>query len=508
MHALGTLRQLEIELGAEVFLAGGTVRDLVRNKPPNDLDVLVRRVNKEQFEDFLRARGTLHLVGKSFGVYLFQQKGLPDIEIAFPRTEVSTGPKHQDFQVITSPDISLEEDSCRRDFTCNSMYINIKHLDFRTGTFNIDHVIDFQGGLGHIKRHLLVAVGDPEKRIEEDPLRMLRAMVLIARTGYSLEGNTFGAIKRRASLIRSVAAERVGAELTKIMESDKPSRALKAMQRTGLLALVLPEVEDCVGCGQNPKYHSYPVFEHILCAADAACLLTERLDVRFAALCHDLGKAATRALRPNGSGPDDVSFHNHEVVSTHLTYAMLKRLKFPNEFIEQVVHLVRYHQYKYERTWTDKAVRKFIRNCGVTKEDLKDLNRHPQFLLRQADRMGNTLKMSLPITEKQLDFQSRLIKVYETSSAHSLLDLAINGRDVMDGFGLGPTPLIGRILKHLFEVVDEDPKANNSTQLLSIAEAFLASLTEAEKNELSNSNPRSNREDSGNTGEGERPREE
>jgi len=117
MHALGTLRQLEIELGAEVFLAGGTVRDLVRNKPPNDLDVLVRRVNKEQFEDFLRARGTLHLVGKSFGVYLFQQKGLPDIEIAFPRTEVSTGPKHQDFQVITSPDISLEEDSCRRDFT-------------------------------------------------------------------------------------------------------------------------------------------------------------------------------------------------------------------------------------------------------------------------------------------------------------------------------------------------------------------------------------------------------
>lgn len=479
MERLKALRKLREELGAEVFLVGGTVRDLVRKKVPNDLDLVVRDVSPSDFQNFLKKRGDLQLVGKSFGVYLFKPRGFKEpIEIAFPRTEVSTGGGHKDFTVVSDPGISIEEDSNRRDFTLNAMYLSIDAID-DNGKFDRKAVIDFHHGLDHIRRRLVVAVGDPEDRIKEDPLRMLRAAVLVARTGYRLEGNTFGAIKRNAGLINTVAAERIRDEFIKIMESEKPSRAFKAMSRTGLLDVVLPELAACVGCGQNPKYHSYPVFEHLIYAVDAACSITDDLAVRFGALCHDLGKAPTREVRPGGDGPDDVSFHNHEIVSTKLAYNFMRRMKFSKDFVEEVVHLVRWHQYKYDRTWTDKAVRRFIRKCGIERADLDNMDVHPQFLLRQADRMGNELKAHLPITQKQRDFQARIREVYEKSSAHSLRDLKVNGNDIMEEFQLPASPLIGRIVRHLFDTVEENPQLNTREQLIGLAQKFIEEVEDA-----------------------------
>ncbi|MCI0528627.1 MAG: HD domain-containing protein, partial [Nitrospira sp.] len=251
------------------------------------------------------------------------------------------------------------------------------------------------------------------------------------------------------------------------------SRGFKTMARTGLLRWVFPELDACVGCGQNPKYHSFPVFEHLIYATDAACSITDRLDVRFGTLCHDLGKAPTRAVRPGGAGPDDVSFHNHEIVSTKLTYSFMRRLRFPKEFIEEVVHLVRHHQYKYDRLWTDKAVRRFIRNAGIHREHLGDLDNHPQFLLRQADRMGNTMKAHLPITDKQKDFQNRIREVYNTSSAHSLRDLQVDGEAIKTEMGIPAGPEVGRIIRFLFDLVEEKPDLNNRESLLREARKFL-----------------------------------
>jgi tRNA nucleotidyltransferase (CCA-adding enzyme) len=473
MERLKALRKLQETLGAEVFLVGGAVRDLIRKKTPNDLDFVVRNVAPNDFQNFLKKRGDLQLVGASFGVYLFKPRGSEKpIEIAFPRTEVTTGEGHKDFDIVCSPNISLEDDSHRRDFTLNAMYVNINDIDDR-GKVDRSKIIDFHHGMDHISRRLIVAVGNPEDRIKEDPLRMLRAMVLLARTGYRLEGATFGAIKKQSETLNTIAPERVRDEFFKIMESDKPSRAFKAMARTGLLKQVLPELHDCIGCGQNPKYHSYPVFEHLIYATDAACSLTDRLDVRFGALCHDLGKAPTREVRPGGDGPDDVSFHNHEIASTKLAYNFFRRLKVPKNFTEAVIHLVRWHQYKYDRTWTDKAVRRFIRKCGIERVDLDDMNNHPQFLLRQADRMGNELKVHLPVTQKQGDFQARIREVYEKSSAHSLRDLKVNGNDLMEELGLPSSPLIGRINKHLFDMVESDPRLNTREDLVELAQKFV-----------------------------------
>lgn len=470
---LRALRELRKELGAEVFLVGGTVRDLIRRRKPNDLDVLVRGIAPAEFEVFLRKRGALELVGASFGVYIFRPRGEKEqIEIAFPRTEISTGNMHSEFQVVTDSDLSIEEDSKRRDFTLNAMYLSIDDIS-EDGKFKREDVIDFHKGIEHIGKRLVVAVGTPEDRIAEDPLRMMRAMVLISRTGYRMEGSTFGAIKRNAGKIHTVSPERLRDEFIKIMGSEKPSRAFKAMARTDLLKIVFPELDACVGCGQNPKYHSYPVFEHVIKAADAACSLTDSLEVRFAALCHDLGKPSTRAIRPGGDGPDDVSFHSHEITSCKLTYTFMRRLKFPKKFYEAVIALVRTHQYKYDRTWTDKAVRRFIRNVGITRAELEDLENHPQFLLRMSDRMGNELKEHLPITVKQRDFQERIQEVYENSGAHSLRDLKINGRDIMEHFDIPASATIGRIIAHLFDAVEEVPTLNDKSSLFRLAGEFL-----------------------------------
>jgi poly(A) polymerase/tRNA nucleotidyltransferase (CCA-adding enzyme) len=311
---------------------------------------------------------------------------------------------------------------------------------------------------------------------------MMRAMVLVARTRYRLEGSTFGAIKKHAHLLRSVAPERIKEELEKVMQTDRPSVAFKAMQRTGLLRVFFPELSDCVDKGQNPKHHSYDIFNHLIYAVDAACSLTKDARVRYGALCHDLGKTPTRAIKPaemGGTGPDDVTFHNHEVVSTKLADEFLSRYRYPKRFIEEVKALVRQHQYKYDREWNDKAVRRFIRKVGITKSDLEDLDNHPLFLLRQADRMGNAFKEHLPITRKQQDFQRRLVEVYEKSSAHSLRDLKVDGNALMEHLDLEPSPTIGRVISYLFDAVEENPGLNTREDLLRLAEAFLRERGEA-----------------------------
>ena len=490
MKELKALRDLTKETGAEVFLVGGVVRDRIRRKKPNDLDVMVRNVTPAVFEEFLRKRGSLQLVGNSFGVYLFTtagDRGAVSIEIAFPRKEVSTGPGHRDFNVLCTPDITVEEDSERRDFTCNALYVNLLDVD-ENGKFDRLAVIDFHEGLEHIKHRLIVAVGRPEDRICSDPLRMLRAVVLVSRTGWRLDSSTFGAIKNNSHLLRTVSPERIRDELIKIMESGKPSRAFKTLHRCSLLEVFMPELEACVGLGQNPKYHSFNIFDHLIYATDASCKITDRLDVRFATLCHDLGKAPTRAVRPNGDGPNDVSFHNHEVESTKLAYAMLGRLKFPKAFVQDVVQLVRLHQYKYDREWTDKSVRRFIRKALINREDLLDLNSHPQFLLRQADRMGNEFKAHLPVTRKQEDFQSRIIEVYENSSAHSLKDLKIDGRGVMEELRIPAGPDVGLIMKHLFDLVEETPALNVKRTLIVRARKYLKEIKNG-SNTTGNRNP-------------------
>lgn len=314
-----------------------------------------------------------------------------------------------------------------------------------------------------------------EESLQQEFLRHLHQLAFLALGGPRLTEEVFRNLRSSAELVSTLRKAEIADLFLDILSGEHPSRSLSAMNRTGLLRLLFPALADCVGCGQNPKYHSYPVFEHLITAADAACSLTDRLDVRFAALCHDLGKAPTREVRPGG-GPDDVSFHNHEIVSTRLTYEWMTQWEMPHDLTQSVVRLVRYHQYKYDRTWTDKAVRRFIRDAEIVPEDLRDLDLHPQFLLRQADRMGNALKASVPITDKQRDFQERIRRVLQEQIESEGKRLAVTGAEIREKFNLPAAPIISQVMKHLHTEVEKNPELNEPDKLFATAKDFLGQL--------------------------------
>ena len=247
----------------------------------------------------------------------------------------------------------------------------------------------------------------------------------------------------------ALAIERVREELVKLMTAPRPSVGFEILREAGMLELWLPELQRCRGVPQN-RFHAYDVYFHSLHSCDA--VPPDRPIVRWAALLHDIGKPGTRVER-NGQG----TFHQHEFLGAELADAALRRLRFPNDEREHIVHLVREHMFDYQPEWSDAAVRRWLRR--VRPEHVADL-----FDLRIADTMGNGLRAGSPA---QLDaFAGRVRRVLEQGNALGVEDLAVNGDDVMRVLGRPPGPEIGRALHALLEQVLDDPALNQRESLL------------------------------------------
>jgi poly(A) polymerase/tRNA nucleotidyltransferase (CCA-adding enzyme) len=188
----------------------------------------------------------------------------------------------------------------------------------------------------------------------------------------------------------------------------------------------------------------------------------------MSALLHDVGKYSVREARKDNR----VSFHNHEVVGEIMARDMLAKLVFPKKFVDNVTLLIRKHMYNYNREWSDRAIRRFIREAEIRRENLDSLKDIQLFRLREADRLGNGFKKNAR-TEKQKDFEKRIVRIYKESTALTIHDLVIKGGDLIDAFALAPGPGIGRTLKYLLEMVLENPKLNNKESLLKLAEKYL-----------------------------------
>lgn len=335
----------------------------------------------------------------------------------------------------------VEEDLSRRDFTINSM----AH-DPLDGRF-----IDPFGGRLDIADRIIRAVGDPLERFSEDALRPLRAIRLAAVLGFDIEGRTFEAIEALKEKISLVAAERVRDELLKVLKADRPSAAFELMRRTSLLGHVLPELDEAVGVPQN-RHHAYDVYFHSLMTCDAAS--KEKPLVRLAALLHDVGKPATREEIGG-----DATFYNHECVGAEMADLVLRRLRFPRADREHVVRLVRNHMFNYTDEWSDGALRRFVRRVG--EENLADL-----FDLRIADRLGNGLKQGFPVNVEEM--RQRIESLLQKAHAFKILDLEVDGSDVIRELGVEPGPRVGEVLRGLLEAVLEDPSLNSREKLLAM----------------------------------------
>ena len=277
-----------------------------------------------------------------------------------------------------------------------------------------------------IKARLIRSVGDPARRFGEDGLRPLRAIRFAAQLGFSIDRDTFSAIPFSISTFRQVSRERVRDELQKIMLSPAPSSGLKLLEASGLLAEILPELLPSRGCMQKGQ-HRFDVLDHSFLATDAA---RNNLVIRLAALFHDIGKPAALALGPDGIP----TFYNHERISASLAAAAMKRLKFPNETIDAVLHLVRNHMFNYTEDWTDAAVRRFLARVGVDSVD--DL-----FDLRIADSAA--MSGSIPDPRPLDAFRARIRNTLAQGSAFTVKSLKVNGNDLA-ALGIPKGPVDGQ----------------------------------------------------------------
>ena len=342
----------------------------------------------------------------------------------------------------------IKDDLARRDFTINAIAYDVLE----------DRLIDPFDGAVDLATRTLRAVGDAAQRFAEDGLRVLRGARFVATLEVELAPETARAIQPSLDSYRKVSAERIRDEWLKTMKAKRPSRAFEVMKDHGLLAVTAPEMLESVGCEQN-RYHAFDVWGHAMSCLDAA---PQAAVLRVAALLHDVGKPRSRAFSDK---TNDYTFYEHERIGAEMVEPLLSRLRFSNEERQHVVALVRHHLICYDESWSDAAVRRWIRR--VTPELVPDL-----YQLNEADVRGKGRDCSLDLAALAA-LKLHVERVLSAGAAFNVRDLAIDGRALMQELGLKPGPDLGRILKALLDEVVEDPSKNQREVLLERARALL-----------------------------------
>ncbi|HEX6128175.1 MAG TPA: CCA tRNA nucleotidyltransferase [Candidatus Limnocylindria bacterium] len=433
-RVLGALHQA----GAEAALVGGCVRDAVLGQAPTDWDVATSAVPEQVEALFPRATWE-----NPFGtVTVLPDEGHgPAVEVTTYRIEGPYGDRRRPNEVRWGG--SLGDDLSRRDFTINAMAWEPMDLEAGGG-----RLLDPFDGAGDLRRGVLRAVGDPDLRIAEDALRMVRAVRFATRFGLALDTATAAGIRRHAGAATSLSGERVRDELLRIMAgAAPPSWAMAMMEELGLLRVLLPELAALRGV---PQAKAIPgdALDHSLRTVDALPAADPVL--RLAGLLHDLGKATTLA---------GGHFIGHEREGARLAEEVLRRLRLPKADIIRVTRLVRHHMFAYAAEWTDAAVRRFVRRVGA--DLLDDL-----YALRRADDAASGARE--PATGGLDELRARSERVLAADPmAHG--QLAVDGNDLVRELGLRPGPLVGRLLDGLMEAVLDDPGLNRRATLLALA---------------------------------------
>ncbi|MEK7498217.1 MAG: HD domain-containing protein [Patescibacteria group bacterium] len=416
--------------GFEIYIVGGSVRDLILGRMISDWD-FTTNATPEEMQKFLDNA----FYDNKFGtVGAPSSSGLKPHEITTFRTEHGYSDQRHPDKISWGK--TLKEDLQRRDFTINAIALS-------------DKIIDPYDGQKDLEKKLIRAVGDPHDRFSEDALRMMRAVRIASELGFKIEEKTLEAIKNNCSLINKIAKERVRDEILKLLASPNPAEGILLLRDSGLLQEILPELEKTFGVEQKSpgRHHIYDVGTHSINALKF-CKSTDPI-TRFATLIHDIGKPQTYKVLPTGT----ITFYNHEVVGTQIAKRIAERLKLSNKQAEKLVKLVEYHQFTVNENQTDSAIRRFIRNVG--KEYLEDM-----LALRVGDRLGGG---ATETSWRLEEFKKRLIEVQK--QPFSIKDLKINGTDVMKELDIKPGPKVGKILEKLFKEVIAKELQNNKEEL-------------------------------------------
>ena len=430
--------------GYEAYIVGGCVRDMVLGKEPEDWDITtsatplqIKKIFKRTIDTGIQhGTVTVLLDNDQFEVTTYRLDGI---------YEDNRHPKEVSF---TS---SLTEDLRRRDFTINAMAYN-KEEGF----------IDQFDGLADLEKGIIRCVGDPDERFNEDALRILRAVRFSAQLDFTIESATLEAIKDKVGFLRNISAERIRIELMKLLVSDHPER-LRLLYETGITAVVLPEFDKTMTTNQINQYHIYSVGEHIIRTvmevagplAENRFTRKERAILRWTMFLHDIEKSNTITF-----GEDKQNhFHGHQDKGATTAKRILKRLKFDNETLESVVHLVRWHDYPFVLTPT--GMRKATNKIGSEYMELL-------FEVNRADTSAKNPDIIADKLEKLEEAKRLYHDIVRNGQCVCLKDLDINGKDLLE-VGFKPGRELGDLLDWLLNKVLEEPSLNHKEILLQLA---------------------------------------
>lgn len=440
--------------GFEAYLVGGCVRDILLGRNPKDWDITTN-AKPEQIQALFSKTvyeniyGTVVVINENT-----EDMSLRNIEVTPYRLESSYSDRRHPDAVHFSTDI--KDDLQRRDFTINAIATN---LSFGA----IKDVIDLYGGFKDFEARTIRTVGNPTDRFNEDALRMMRAVRLSVELDFTIEKSTFSAISDLCSHIKDISIERIRDEFTKILLSQDPKKGIELLHTSGLLQYIVPELEASIGVEQN-QAHKYDVWEHLLRSLQHAADKEWPLDIRLAALFHDIAKPQTRRFSRE---TNQFTFYGHEVVGSRETRKILERMKFSRVIIEKVVKLVRWHMFFSDTEQINlSAVRRMIVNVG--RENIWDLMN-----VRICDRIGTG-------RPKEDPYRLRKYKAMVDEALRDPISLSMMKRDgkaIMEVTNLAPGPRIGYILHAIFDEILSDPKLN-TTEYIDKRAIELASLDE------------------------------
>lgn len=423
------------------FVVGGAVRDYVMKNEIKDIDICVDIENGGVlFSQFLYEKGytkSLPIIFQTYGTSMFHLKKYPGLEIECVQTR---GEQYHDKNsrnpICTFADI--KEDCFRRDLTINALYINI----------STDEILDLTGnGLNDIKNGICRVTNDnPDIVFTDDPLRILRVIRFATRFDFKIDDKTWESMVKLSSRLDIISKERIRDEFNKMITSSSPCRAIQLLLEVGAMKFIIPEILETIGLEQN-KYHFGDVFEHTMCLLEKC--ENNNLVVRLSCLLHDIGKIKCKTIGNDGR----IHFYDHEYIGSNMIYDILTNLKYPNNIIDEVTFLVKYHM--FTKSWGDdcskmklKSLRKLQYKCKnidtfnklLDVIDADNKSHHPDYVLNNQVKLIKEYVNNQPEDEKMFNYK-----------------LPINGNDIMEIMNLSPGKEIQIYLNHCLKIAYSKP---------------------------------------------------
>jgi len=425
----------------KVYVVGGFVRDLFLNRKSIEVDLMVEGDGIEFAEALAQKLGIKTIVPfKDFGTAKIPNKDM-EIEVASARLEGYDESSRKPTEVQYT---DIFGDLKRRDFTINAMAVDLLPKTF-------GDLYDPYNGIADLKDQRIVTPLDPDETFSEDPLRMMRAAVFASRFNFNIDEKCFNSMQKQASRVSIVSWERITAELIKILETDKPSIGFGILQATGLLKIVLPEIDIMYGMEQPNEWHHKDIFYHTMQVVDNAAQLSYKMELRFAALVHDIGKPRTRRIHKTKG----FTFHGHDDVGSRMLQKISKKLKLSNELRDYLIKMTLLHLRPIalaKKDVTDSAVRRLMVASGDETDDLLTLcraditSKNPERVKRYMGNFERVEKFMQDVVERD-NFRS--------------FQSPVRGDEIMKVCGLTEGKKVGEIKSAIEEAI-LDGKINNT----------------------------------------------